>query len=420
MNPLFYSLIVSFVILFLAQFVLVAGFVYRLKQKKVPLLDDALCPQSIVIVCLRGGDPFLSKCISGLLRQDYPNFGVRFIVDNATDPSMSILDSELSKHSFVNFRIEILESPRTTCSLKCSSLVQAIEGLPEQTNFVALLDADTIPHASWLRELATALANENVGAVTGNRWYMPDRSNAGALIRYVWNAAAVVQMYWYGIAWGGTLAIKMESLRRAGLLDRWKKSLCEDTMLRSQLSRINQRVEFVPSLMMINREDCSLSSFMPWVERQLLTARLYHPAWIAVLVHGFGCALFALLGWGLVAICVVVGNWAHAANFAAVVAIYQACISGLVMWLERAVSEAVRKRGEETRWGEDVSWYQMAWIIWITQWIYTWSLAKALFRKNWEWRQIHYRIDGPWKIQMLGYQPFSPVNRSSKVDGSSL
>ena len=73
---------------------------------------------------------------------------------------------------------------------------------------VALLDADTIPHRTWLRELVAPLADPRVGAATGNRWYMPAEAGWAGLVRYLWNAAAVVQMYCYGIAWGGTLALK--------------------------------------------------------------------------------------------------------------------------------------------------------------------------------------------------------------------
>ena len=44
-------------------------------------------------------------------------------------------------------------------------------------------------------------------------------------------------------------------------------------MLKTQLGAIGQRVAFVPSLMMVNREDCSMGVFFRWVKRQLLTAR---------------------------------------------------------------------------------------------------------------------------------------------------
>ena len=137
----------------LIQFYLVAGFVYKLRKWRQPLLENEFCPKAVVVLCLRGGDPFLTKCIDGLLAQDYPNYEVRFMVDHADDPAMPILKTALADSNFDRFRIEVLDSPLTTCSLKCSSLVQAIEGFPASIEMIALLDADTIPHPKWLREL---------------------------------------------------------------------------------------------------------------------------------------------------------------------------------------------------------------------------------------------------------------------------
>jgi hypothetical protein len=74
---------------------------------------------------------------------------------------------------------------------KCSSVTQAIERLDPSFEAVALLDAHTMPHRSWLRELVAPPADESVGAATGNRWYMPGGGSWGALVRYSWNAADV-------------------------------------------------------------------------------------------------------------------------------------------------------------------------------------------------------------------------------------
>ena len=93
-----------------------------------------------------------------------------------------------------------------------SKKTQSAKSADSQSN-LPLADADTIAHPTWLRELAGALADPTVGAATGNRWYMPDEISAAAMVRYLWNAAAIVQMYCYRIAWGGTLAVKTSVLR---------------------------------------------------------------------------------------------------------------------------------------------------------------------------------------------------------------
>ncbi len=405
---------------FIIQFSLAAGFVKRLHRFKRSLLPDASCPSAAVVLCLRGGDPFLSQCIIGLLAQDYPRYEVCFMVDNLEDPSMPIIKKAIAKSGNVRSRIELLASPSSTCSLKCSSLVQAVEGLSDSIEIVALLDADTIPHATWLRELATALAPNEIGAATGNRWYMPKMGSHGALIRYAWNAAAIVQMYWYEIAWGGTLALKLDSIRRAGILARWRLAYCEDTMIRNQLSTIGQKVVFVPSLMMINREDCSVVSFQGWVKRQLLAARLYHPFWWLVVGHGVSSAILILWGFLTCMVLFAQGDWLGATGVFLALNVFQACLTSLLPWIERAVCNVAKARGEDVNWLGRPSWFTTLWIAWMTQWVYTWALIRCLFLKRFNWRGIDYLVAGPWGIQMLGYQPYRIEPNKLERDEQSI
>ena len=248
-------------------------------------------PRTAIVLCLRGRDPFLEKCLESLLKQDYPDYQLHVVVDNRQDPAWQVAESLANRYGADRVCIETLDERRDTCSLKCSSVTQAIGRLDESFQVAALVDADTMPHPSWLGELTAPLADEHIGAATGNRWYMPGTGSWGALVRYLWNAAAVVQMYWYEIAWGGTLAVKRKVIDELGLLDRWRHAFCEDTMLCRQLGKHGLRVKFVPSLMMVNREDCGLGACLSWIRRQLLTARLYHPLWPLVLLHGLGTTL---------------------------------------------------------------------------------------------------------------------------------
>lgn len=407
LSPLLIALGCALLLSLISQFLLVAGFVARLRRWQRPLLDDDHCPKALVILCLRGGDPFLSKCIAELLRQDYPDYQICFVVDRIDDPAMAILQASIVDVSADRFRVELLEQPLRSCSLKCSSLVQSLRSMPASTKFIAQIDADTIPHQSWLRELATGLAPESVGAATGNRWYMPEHRSSGALVRHIWNAAAVVQMYWYSIAWGGTLAIKVDSIQRAGLVERWQNAFCEDTMLKHQLGVIGQRVAFVPSLIMINREDCSLSGFNHWVKRQLMTARLYHPSWLAVMGHGVSSALLLLWGWGSSLALLLVGDWTWACCVAAAMIAFQFCLMSMLPWMERSVAAIVASRGQSTDWNKDFGWLEYFGAVWKTQAVYTWALIASQFLRRVEWRGIQYNINGPWQVEMTGYTPYN-------------
>lgn len=407
-------LVVVLSISWLSQAALTIGYHLVLRRWQVPLIDDTAAPPAMVVLCLRGGDPFLTACIEGLLNQDYPGYRVRFMVDSPQDPSLSIVKQSVAQHGFDRYEILTLANPLATCTLKCSSLAQAIGDLVNEEResvageFVALLDADVIPHRSWLRELATGLQPHAVGAVTGNRWYMPDEPSLGALTRHIWNAAAIVQMYFYRIAWGGTLAIKVDSIRRAELLSWWTKAMCEDTMTHAKLKAIGQRVDIVPSLMMVNRENVSLRRLTPWIRRQLLTTRLYHPYWSLVLLHGIGSAAQVLVGWGLCLAYFVQGNWLLAGGCAAAMIVYQTALNSLLPWIASPVEAILRARGEECDWRRNLKATSMMQALFITQWVYTWALISCIFTFRFEWRGINYRVDGPWQIHMLGYKPYQP------------
>lgn len=402
---------------FVAQAFLAVGFVWKLGRYQVPLVDDQHSPSAAIVLCLRGGDPFLVRCLEGLFDQDYPNYRILVVLDHPKDPAAAILNGFIKDRNLSNLEVIALDPDRTDrCSLKCASLLQALDVLVDRVEFLAQLDADTIPHRTWLRELATGLAPDNVGAATGNRWYMPEVKTAGSMIRYVWNAAAVVQMYWYGIAWGGSIAVKCSAIREADLKSHWGRSLCEDTMLFAKLRTIGKKVAFVPSLMMINHESCDIKGFFPWVRRQLLTARLYHPSWLAVVGHGISSALWLILGWGGALVFLVLGRWYEGCLLAFAMFVFQVALTILLLPMELGVRRIVRSRGEPDQWLsflEALLWFP---IVFATQWVYTRALVSSLSIREVDWRGIDYRIDGPWEIHRMAYRPYIEVQQQNELD----
>ncbi|MGE0607025.1 MAG: glycosyltransferase family 2 protein [Pirellulales bacterium] len=405
--------IVVLAVLAVGQTALVCGFVRKLAGWRQPRLPDEKCPPAVVILCLRGTDPFLSRCIDAILDQDYPRYELRIIVDHPDDPARAVAEASLANRPHAPARLEFLRERRESCSLKCSSVVQAMRGLDPTVEFVAQLDADTIPHRTWLRELAAPFQDGKVGAATGNRWYMPEQPSWGALVRYVWNAAAVVQMYWYRIAWGGTLAVRASILRDSDLLERWGQAFCEDTMLFRVLGQQGMRVEFVPSLMMVNRENCSLTGFVRWMRRQLLTARLYHPRWPAVVAHGIGTSLalaaaLVVAAWGALQ-----GQMQTAAWLLGALAIYEGLMIGAVVWIELRMRAIVAARGEPTSWidGKTGLYWLLAYPV--LQFTYPWVLLAAMRFRQVEWRGVTYAVDGPWQIRLTKYEPFAASREST-------
>jgi cellulose synthase/poly-beta-1,6-N-acetylglucosamine synthase-like glycosyltransferase len=403
------SLIAGLTVLFtVIQSFLAFGLLRKLRQgAQVQPVEDAALPLTAVLLCLRGGDPFLPRTLSGLLSQNYPRYQVRIIVDSKSDPAWQVASDAVAQYPLRDAKVCELKNYRVECGLKCSSLLQAVQSLDENVEVIAQLDADTIPHPNWLRELVAPLLDPTVGAATGNRWYMPEQATIGSLMRYFWNAAAIVLMYWCRIPWGGTLAIKRSLLRQSDLMERWGKAFCEDTMLYTVLCQHKLRLAFVPSLMMINREDCDVGGFFRWVSRQLLTARLYHPGWPKVVLHGVSLTLLPALclvaiGWGMRQ-----GNFTSVTGCIIALTCLEISLFMLLVMLERSMRRVAASRNEPTGWLSRAMIGKSIIALPLLQMVYPLSMAVAYLRKIVDWRGVSYRIDGSWQIRLMQYRPYA-------------
>ena len=270
------TLSVVLVVLALYQLTLaIVFFVHTPRQRTLDGGDRA--PQAAILLALRGADPDLAHGLKRLMQQDYPNYELRIVVDSETDPAWDVVRRSIEETHASNVRVSPLRERPAQCSLHCASLVQLAGELDESTELFALADGDIVAHASWLRELVTPILQGQADATSGNRWYAPPRGRFGSILRYVWNAAAVIAMFSYGIPWGGTFAGRTGDLHRSGLIDKWKKALAVDAPIHDCWRRLGLRIRFVPSLMMVNREECNFAGAFAFLSRQLTWSRLYQP-----------------------------------------------------------------------------------------------------------------------------------------------
>ena len=411
MNTL--TLIVVFSLLGLALFetYFTTLFITSFRQNKREVYRDDELPKVAIALCLRGADPFLSNCLQALLTQNYPNYELKIVVDSKEDPAWDIA-TQIQNQTDIPVQISPLRIRRETCSLKCSALIQAVSDLHRDCEIIALVDADTIAHPNWLRELVRPLKDSKVGLTTGNRWYVPG-TQWGTLCRYIWNVAAVGQMYLYRIPWGGSLAIKTKIVRQAQLLEKWKQAFCEDTMLRRVLQEEGLQIESVASLMMVNREECALPNFRRWVNRQLLNAKLYHPGWLAILIYGMITGLIPALTGILALIAVFTGQWTSTIVLSSSLVAYIFVLLMLISIYERTIRRKLALRNEILPNHNAVTLFKLTLAIPLTQLVCAIAFWQAMLTKQVEWRGITYQIKGPWEIELLEYFPYRYLNRTN-------
>ncbi|HLP88959.1 MAG TPA: glycosyltransferase family 2 protein [Nostocaceae cyanobacterium] len=379
-------------------------------QRKSSIQDESL-PKTAIILCLRGADPFLPKCIHALLNQNYPDYDLKIIIDSKDDPAWKVAYDTIQEANAANVQIRPLEKIRYNCSLKCSSLVQAISELDDSYKVIALVDADTIVHSDWLRTLVTPLADPQIGATTGNRWYLPSGKYWGSTVRYLWNLSAAVQMYLYQIPWGGTFAIKTEVLHQTGLLQKWGQALSEDTQSCDILKKHKLKVKFVPSLMMVNREDCDLSSFFGWVKRQMFLARLYHHSWWSIVADTCFSAIFPNTFLVLFLVSIWKAQWLAASTFISAYVVYTFALLLLVVAVEKRVQQVVIHQGYPPTKLSLSTALKILVTIPVSQLVCGVALFSTFWISTVKWRGVNYRVLSPWNIQMIEYRPYQILDQ---------
>jgi hypothetical protein len=366
-----------------------------------------------VVLCLRGLDPSVLLCVQALLKLDHPNFELHLVVDSPDDPAVEPLRS-LLVDSKIPVTWHTLTNHAKHRSLKCSAILAAIEQLAPEIEVVALVDADVIVPPNWLQKLTGPLANPEVGAASGSRWFEPEGAGVGETLRKIWTAAALPQMSMYHIAWGGSLAIRTDVIDRCRLRELWSDAFCEDTMLAESLAAEQLRVQLVDDLILTNRESTGFGDACRWITRQLLTVRLHHSNWYAVAAHGliggvcfYGMPLLAivsfLFGPPVASVLLMVG-W-----------LVQLVVNvWLVRWIELTNN---RRSGEElSSTAQTTSSPRGVFTNFVLQAIYPGLVIGSACCKAVSWRGIRYRILPRGKIEMQEFKPYAELQSTAGCD----
>ena len=378
-------------------------------------------PTAAIVLCLKGEDENLSECLVGLISQDYADYRLVIVVDSERDP---VVRSVAQFFKGVKFKpdVQALRSPHSTCSLKCSAITQAIDSLPSRYEVIAMIDGDTIPDESWLAELVAPLADKTIGATTGNRWYSPTSNGLGTWVRKIWNAAAIVQMQRYHIPWGGSLAIRTETIKRCGLVDHWRKSFCEDTAMVSPLKKHKLKIHRVPNLVLENTESVSLAGAFDWITRQLLTVRLHHPKSSWVMAHALASAAAGIGAPILIILMLWTGEtrgmWTLIQAFVA----WQVINSVLLYLIERSNRAAIEQRDSFNRLPvpESPSFMMQFASTLMTQWIYPFAAWQAAAMDKVKWRGVTYKVRGDGTVQLVEKSDAASSARASASSEKDL
>ncbi len=416
MNELAIALFGVLAIFVVLQTFYALAFIFCVNLPSSKTVKNEFLPKAAIILSLRGADPFLGDCMRSLLHQNYPLYSLHVVIDSPQDPAWNIVKKIIQSSQSKHVQVSPLIARYSTCSLKGSALVQAISTLDESYQVVAFIDADVIAHPNWLRELVAPLSDERIGATTGNRWYTSQTKQWGSLVRYLWNAIAVVFMCIHQAPWGGSMAMRLSVLRRSHLLEIWKKSVSVDTPVRQALQAMGLKVKFVPTVIMLNREECNLAQCLRFIKRQLLVTRLYNPQWSLIVSQVFISTSAVVMIMALMLMALTSGKIDSAIKIGGGFACYVLVMVVQLVLVEQVVRRVIRGQGELTTQFSALMMLKILVAIPLTQFVYGVTVVSAMLMRKVEWRGITYQIKGPWNIRLIEYQPYQFSGQSVGVN----
>lgn len=395
-----------FTALVLPQVVLTLWFNWIVRQRTRVFLSrsdtraNAATIPAEVVLCLRGFDATLADVFAALATQSHTAWRLRVVVDSEDDPAWevalaAVARCEATGASWRESVIEPLTHWPDRGSLKCASLRQALRSLAGETRVVGLIDADSVVHRDWLLTMVDECLQPGVGAVSGNRWYSPEHDSTAAVVRAIWNAGALVQMTTFGIPWGGSLAVRREALDDCRWADVIETTLCEDTALAAPLAAAGWAYRFVPALLAIDRDDdIALGPLTRWITRQLLTARLHHPAWPLVATHGIATSLALAAATTGIAYGWLIGQTHAVWILGTALGAYELVNAGLLIAIAEAVRTATRGRAAPPRSLTPDRHLRWLVLIPLTQLVYGLAIVRSMTAQWVEWRGVVYVIQG--------------------------
>jgi cellulose synthase/poly-beta-1,6-N-acetylglucosamine synthase-like glycosyltransferase len=266
------------------------------------------------------------------------------------------------------------------------NLAAAVRSARKQSRVLAFADSDGRVTRRWLRALAAPLADEQVGAATGFRWFVPQPANPASVLRAVWDAVSA-GMFGPGdnrFAWGGATAIRRQTFYDARVSEYWKNTVSDDYALAAAVHQAGLAIAYAPGALVPSHERISARELFAWTRRQMTITRVYaHDLWLRALVaHCFYCVsmiasvvagfLGHSVGWWTLGAQLLPGMWKGARR----AALARAALPEYAGWFRR------------------YGWLH-ALCVPLATWWWLASLVAAAFGNTIEWRGYRYDLKKP-------------------------
>lgn len=267
----------------------------RSRRSKLP--DDVRLPRTTLVAPCKGLDLGLEDNLRPLFEQDHGNYSLRLVVESEADPAAETIRQLIDERPGCDAEL-IVAGVSSDSGQKVHNLLAATAHLPSDVEVVAFVDSDARPRPEWLRCLSARLDKGGIGAITGYRWFVPTRPGAANYLLYSINCVVAMLMGPGGhhLVWGGSWAIRRDTLERLRLRDAWRGTLSDDLVATRVLQAANLPIEFEPNCMVASPIDMDWDGMFEFIRRQFIIGRCYLPWWWLGALAVTTCATIAFWG----------------------------------------------------------------------------------------------------------------------------
>lgn len=361
-------------------------------------------PRTVLIVPCKGLDPDFHKNITSLFEQDYENYLLWFVVADKSDPAygeLCRLKEQLSADSKAHDVQIFIAGQGQSCSQKIHNQLYCYHRISDDIEVLAFADSDICVRRDWLNHLVYPLRQPKNGAATGYRWFVPKRNNLATLALSAVNArvAQVLGNSRFNHAWGGSMAIYVETFRKVGLDKIWARVLTDDLPLSCAVKKAGLKVAFVPACLVASYEYTTWPDLFEFGRRQFVITRVSAPRtwWF-----GFCISLYSVLGlWAGAALAV------YAAMLAAKPLVFFVSVP-LVFLAGQFTSAALRQRMIGKLLTKDLQRMKAAaaadiLLSWLWSLLLLSLIISSAFGRTIVWRGIRYRLRGSAENLVVSY-----------------
>ncbi len=362
-----------------------AAYRWGLPKPEIPNAE----PNVAIVLPVRGAAN-LARHLELLRAQRYGRYRIVASVESRDDPAFAILAAARGQ---AKAPLDVVVAGHArNAGQKVWNQLAALESLEPGDEIVAFIDADALPTPLWLPRLIAVLVNSGRPVATGYRWMTPadDRLSSCCLAAANDAIAALPRgALPLTIVWGGSVAMKRETLEAIRLKDFWRDAISDNSQMAEALRQAGLLAHAPRQGLLLTPVACSWREFFSFGVRQYRFVWIHQPKSFAVALASLWAPPVCL---ALAAPSLMQGAasaWLALALILALGEVRGRLRRGIerALWPDLAGGPRDRRRWLAERWLRPVWWL-----------VHSLSAAAAPLSRTIDWAGIRYRVNGPQDV----------------------